>query len=190
VSNVPVELIRVELIQQCLRGENAAMVQLVQAFHPLVFAVCYKMLGHRHDAEDAVQETFARVFRHLDHWDPSRPFEPWLLTIAGNRCRTMLARRKRIPNTDEQGFFTSQVAAQQDNSQNLREELELALTTLRPEYREAFLLFHKDQLCYQDIADRLGVPLGTIKTWVHRARIQIIRELQEREALEPTKHAV
>jgi RNA polymerase sigma-70 factor (ECF subfamily) len=52
------------------------MVQLVQVFHPLVFGVCYKMLGHRHDAEDAVQETFARVFRHLDNWDQSRPFEP------------------------------------------------------------------------------------------------------------------
>lgn len=185
MSNVPLEL-----IQQCLRGQNAAMAQLVQEFQPLVFAVCLKMLGHRHDAEDAVQETFARVFRHLENWDQSRPFEPWLLTIAGNRCRTMLSRRKRIPNTDEQGFLTAQVVTPQDNSQNLREELELALTTLRSEYREAFLLFHRDQLCYQDIADRLGVPLGTIKTWVHRARIQIIRELQDREALEPSRHAV
>lgn len=185
MNNVPLDLIR-----QCLKGDHAAMVELVQFFHPLVFSVCYKMLGHRHDAEDAVQETFARVFRHLNHWDQSRPFEPWLLTIAGNRCRTMLARRKRIPNTDEQGFVTTQVAAQQDNSQQLREELELALTTLRPEYREAFLLFHRDQLCYQDIADRLGCPLGTVKTWVHRARVQIIRELQSREALETHRHAV
>jgi RNA polymerase sigma-70 factor (ECF subfamily) len=182
--------ISIDLVRQCLRGEHSAMTSLMQKLHPLVFGVCFKMLGHRHDAEDAVQETFVRVFRHLGHWDQQRPFEPWLLTIAGNRCRTMLARRKKIPNTDTQGFLESSVTAQEDHSQHLREELDLALSTLRDEHREAFLMFHRDQLCYQDIADRLEVPLGTVKTWVHRARIHIIRELQNRDALETYRHAV
>ena len=64
------------------------MIDLVNRFRGQVFGLCYRMLGQRQDAEDAAQETFVRVLKNLHRWDPARPFEPWLLTIAGNRCRT------------------------------------------------------------------------------------------------------
>jgi RNA polymerase sigma-70 factor (ECF subfamily) len=73
------------------------MWELVERFRGQVFGLCLRMLGSRHDAEDVTQEVFLRAFRHLRRWDGSREFRPWLLAIAGNRCRTMLANRVRRP---------------------------------------------------------------------------------------------
>jgi RNA polymerase sigma-70 factor (ECF subfamily) len=85
------------LVARCLNGEAAAVVELIDHFRGQVFGLCYRMLGHRQDAEDVMQESFVRAIRSLDRWDPAREFRPWLLAIAGNRCRTMLSTRMRRP---------------------------------------------------------------------------------------------
>ena len=85
------------LVRQCLTGDQRSMLALVERFQGQVFGLCYRMLGQRQDAEDAAQETFVRVLKNLHRWDPEREFQPWLLTIAGNRCRTALSARKRRP---------------------------------------------------------------------------------------------
>ena len=87
------------LVDRCLAGDQSSFKELVYRFRGQVYGLCYRMLGQREDAEDATQETFLRVVRNLDRWDPKRAFEPWLLTIAGNRCRTRLAKRTRRPQT-------------------------------------------------------------------------------------------
>ena len=80
-----------QLVSDCLADEDpSAMMRLISRFRGQVFALCYRMLGQWQDAEDVVQETFVRVARNLNRWDSSRDFEPWLLTIAANRCRTHL----------------------------------------------------------------------------------------------------
>ena len=86
------------LVNRCIAGSQPAIGELVNRFQGQVFGLCYRMLGQREDAEDATQETFVRVVNNLQRWDPARAFEPWLLTIAGNRCRTKLAKRKRRPS--------------------------------------------------------------------------------------------
>src|SRR3954468_10312404 len=83
------------LVKRCLRGDQTAMLALVERFQGQVFGLCLRMLGQRQDAEDAAQETFVRVLRNLHRWDAERDFEPWLLAIAGNRCRTALSVRGR-----------------------------------------------------------------------------------------------
>src|SRR5436305_14798936 len=88
------------LVRRCLRGDQRAMLDLVERFQGQVFGLCYRMLGQRQDAEDAAQETFVRVLKNLHRWDQERDFQPWLLTIAGNRCRTALAARKRRPTAE------------------------------------------------------------------------------------------
>src|SRR5258706_4598173 len=85
------------LIRRCLTGDQGAMLALVERFQGQVFGLCYGMLGQRQDAEDVAQETFVRVLKNLHRWDAGRDFEPWLLAIAGNRCRTALSTRKRRP---------------------------------------------------------------------------------------------
>lgn len=81
-------------------------------------------------------------------------------------------------------------AEQTDNADHLREELELALQEIRPHWERAFRLFHERELSYADIADELSVPVGTAKTWVHRARREIVEKLLRREVIFEGRHAV
>jgi RNA polymerase sigma-70 factor (ECF subfamily) len=180
-----------DLVPRCLTGDEAAMVELVDRYRDRVFRFCYRMLGQRQDAEDAAQETFVRVLRSLPAWDSRREFEPWLFAIAGNRCRTMLAARKRIPTTglvgeDQLIDRTSDASS----LRSLREEVQLALLRLRPEYREAFILFHENELSYDQIAEAIRRPLGTVKTWIHKARQQLMAQLRQREVVGGRGHAM
>ena len=171
------------LVNRCLAGHQPSFGELIQRFRGQVFGLCYRMLGQREDAEDATQETFLRVAKNLHRWDPERAFEPWLLTIAGNRCRTRLAKRMRRPGTTTLDYPIEDETLQRQSAELLAEEVELVLTGVRTEYREAFLMFHKQELCYHEIAERLDVPLGTVKTWVHRARRELIFKLRKRGVL-------
>ncbi len=128
--------------------------------------------------------------RSLHQWDAEREFLPWLLAIAGNRCRSLLAQRKRRPHSTP---LVDQLPDRQPDAQparHLAEELKLALGRLRQEYRQAFLLFHEQELSYAEIGDALSCPLGTVKTWVHRARRELIAALQNRGAIGEVSHAL
>lgn len=178
------------LVGQCLAGDQGAMLSLVERFRGQVFGLCYRMLGQRQDAEDAAQETFVRVLRNLHRWDPGREFEPWLLAIAGNRCRTALAARKRRPVAEAAVELLADDAPDEQPARHLAEEVRLALDGLRPDYRQAFLLFHEHELSYAEIAEAMQVPLGTVKTWVHRARRELIDRLRQRGAIPEARHAM
>jgi RNA polymerase sigma-70 factor (ECF subfamily) len=178
------------LVRRSLAGEQTAMLALVQRFQGQVYGLCYRMLGQRQDAEDMAQETFVRALRSLHQWDAQREFLPWLLAIAGNRCRSLLAQRMRSPHFTP---MVEQLADRQPDAQparHLAEELKLALDHLRQEYRQAFLLFHEQELSYAEIGDALGCPLGTVKTWVHRARRELIAALRNRGAFGEVSHAL
>lgn len=165
------------------------MTELVERFRGQVFGLCYRMLGHRQDAEDVAQESFVRALRSLETWDSRRDFSPWLLAIAGNRCRSMLATRRRLPKPscevedlpDARSFRTEG---------HLAEEVALALGRLRDEYRQAFVLFHEQELTYAEIAEMLDCPIGTVKTWVHRARRELSSHLRRRGVVEESSDAV
>ncbi len=178
------------LVDHCLAGDQSAMLQLVERFRGQVFGLCYRMLGQRQDAEDAAQETFVRVLKNLHRWDPSRQFEPWLLAIAGNRCRTALSSRKRRPALEPAIEWLADDAPDQRAAQHLAEEVALALAAVRDEYRQAFVLFHEQELSYTEIAAAMEVPLGTVKTWVHRARRELIDHLRMRGAIPEERRPV
>lgn len=177
------------LVRRCLAGDQRAMLELVERYQGQVFGLCYRMLRHREDAEDAAQETFVRALRNLRSWDSQRDFEPWLLAIAGNRCRTALARRMRRPNVSSLVEPVVEQRPDQHAARHLAEEVELALETLRPQYRQVFLLFHEQELSYAAIAEVLQCPIGTVRTWIHRARRKLIRQLQTRQVV-GSRHAV
>lgn len=168
------------LIERCLNSDQIAMRELMALYKSLVFGLCLRMLGHREDAEDVTQEVFVRVFRSLKSWDATREFRPWLLAIAGNRCRTMLAARKRRAQPMEFVDDLPDPTPDRQDERTLAEELMLALKDVREEYRRAFLLFHEQELSYAEIAAAMDVPVGTIKTWVHRARRELIERLHRR----------
>lgn len=167
------------------------MLELVERFRGQVFGLCYRMLGQHQDAEDAAQETFVRVLKNLHRWDSARDFEPWLLAIAGNRCRTALA--NRMKRSQVQPLLDDSVADAGHDLQAARgmaEEVQLALGRLRAEYREAFVLFHEHERSYAEIAEIMQCPVGTIKTWIHRARLEMMQFLKSRGIGQELGHAL
>jgi RNA polymerase sigma-70 factor (ECF subfamily) len=177
-----------ELVDRCLRGDQSAMLELVDRYRGQVFGLCYRMLRHRQDAEDVTQECFVRALRSLRKWDRQRDFLPWLLAIAGNRCRTLLSARMRQPAATSLVEYVSDSRADASEAKNLAEEVELALGTLRAEYRQAFVLFHQHELSYAEISAALECPLGTVKTWVHRARQELIARLTQRGVFQESRN--
>ncbi len=171
------------LVDKCLAGNQIALGELVDRFRGRVFGLCYRMLGQKEDAEDATQETMIRVVRNLHRWDPNRAFEPWLLTIAGNRCRTRLAKRMRRPGSLSLEHPIPDGRAINDEARLLSEEIDWALAQMRDEYRQVFQLFHEKEMAYADIAETMSIPIGTVKTWVHRARREIVTKLRKRGVL-------
>lgn len=175
------------LVRRCLRGEADAVRALVERFQGDIFGLCVRLLHHRHDAEDVTQEVFLRIFRSLRRWDSSRPLRPWILSITLNRCRTVLTQRARRPELADylQDVTPSRPA---DDSAELVREIEAAVSDLRPEYRAVFVLFHEQGQPYEDIAAGLSRPVGTIKTWLHRARLEVLDRLRRRGMVNEVKH--
>jgi RNA polymerase sigma-70 factor (ECF subfamily) len=169
----------VTLVRRCLRGDAASIEALVERFKTEVFGLCVRLLNHRHDAEDVTQEVFLRVFRSLKGWDSTRPLKPWVMGIAVNRCRTWLAARSRRPELVNY-LHETVPAPTADDSAELMLEIQSAVAELRLEYRTVFVLFHEQGQPYEDIAAVLERPVGTIKTWLHRARIEILDRLRRR----------
>jgi RNA polymerase sigma-70 factor (ECF subfamily) len=169
----------VTLVRRCLRGDPESVRQLVGRFQAEVFGLCVRLLHHRQDAEDVTQEVFLRVFRSLRGWDPARPLKPWVMGITVNRCRTWLAQRARRPELAD--YLQDTVAGPAaDDSGELLQEIQAALAGLRLEYRTVFVLFHEQGQPYEEIAAALGRPVGTIKTWLHRARLEVLGQLRRR----------
>lgn len=165
------------------------MTELVERFRGQVFGLCYRMLGHRQDAEDVAQESLTRALRSLATWDSRRDFRPWLLAIAGNRCRNMLEARRRLPKPSCEVEDLPDARSLRVEG-HLAEEIALALSRLRDEYRQAFVLFHEQELTYAEIAEVLECPVGTVKTWVHRARRELANHLRRRGIVEESSDAV
>ena len=174
----------VALVQRCLAGDEAAIRAFTARYQSLVFSLCLKMLRHSEDAEDVAQESFLRVFRALNRWDPSRPIKPWLLTIVANRCRTALERRSKLPLQNELTIDLEgerrEHSKYEQQKVDIAEELDVALGELREEYRMCFVLFYQQGLSYEEIGEILDQPQGTVKTWLHRARAQLAECLRER----------
>jgi RNA polymerase sigma-70 factor (ECF subfamily) len=176
-----------ELVRHCLRGDSRAVAALVERFQPEVYGLCVRLLHHRQDAEDVTQEVFLRVFRSLGRWDPGRPLRPWVMGITVNRCRTWLAQRARRPEPVD---YLQDTAAgpPADDSAELAREIRAAVAELRGDYRSVFVLYHEQGYSYDDIAAALGRPVGTVKTWLHRARLEVLGRLRRRGMVPEVGH--
>lgn len=168
-----------ELVRRCLRDDPAAMRVLVERFQSDVFGLCVRIMRHAHDAEDVVQDVFVRVFRSLKRWDETRQLRPWILGIAINRCRTAMAKRAKRPETVDYLQDTAS-GEPEDDSRELAATIRDAVDELRPDYREVFVLFHESGQSYEEISATIERPVGTIKTWLHRARTEVMAHLKRR----------
>jgi RNA polymerase sigma factor (sigma-70 family) len=170
------------LVEALRAGDPQAPRLLIEQYQGVVFGLCYRMMNHQQDAEDVAQETFVRALRAMAGFDAARPIRPWLLEIAANRCRTALARRSRrsFLSLAEPAEELADNRAGPADPDDLAGELERALTALRADYRLVFVLFHEQNLSYEEIARVVTRPVGTVKTWLHRARAELAEYLSRR----------
>ncbi len=168
------------LVRRCLAGDGLAMRQLVDRFQADVYGLSVRMLANRHDAEDCTQDVFLRAFRSLKSWDPSRPLRPWIATICVNQCRTRIAKRKNRPVSGPIAEDVPENAPPSDDSREVTEAVRTAVEGLRDDYRMVFTLYHEQGRGYDDIALVIDRPVGTVKTWLHRARAIVLEYLKSR----------
>lgn len=154
-------------------GRPEAARQLVQRYQALLLRVCMRLLRNRHDAEDVVQESLLRAIRGIGGFDPSKPLRPWLVGITVNRCRTWRSRARNRACAALLPESYPDARSGLKDPDDLAGDLDDCLRRLRPEYRNVFVLFHDQGLPYEEIAQALDRPVGTIKIWLHRARAQL-----------------
>lgn len=175
-----------ELVQSCLAGDSTGLRAFVERFQGMIFGLCVRMVGHRHDAEDLTQEALVRALRNLRQWDSTKPLKPWLLTIAANRCRTLLAARPRRQPAGDPAKLAD--ASPPETDSDLAEELQLAVAQLREEYRLCFVLHYQNGMNLDEVAEIAGCAKGTVKTWLFRARRELAERLQRRGIAPQVQH--
>ena len=159
--------------------------EIVREHSARVYRLAYRLTGNSHDAEDLTQEVFVRVFRSLSSYTPGT-FEGWLHRITTNLFLDMARRRQRI-RFEGLGDDTAQrlrgdepTPAQAFDERHLDGDIQAALKALAPEYRAAVVLCDIEGLSYEEIADTLGVKLGTVRSRIHRGRAQLRTALDHR----------
>jgi RNA polymerase sigma-70 factor (ECF subfamily) len=181
------------LIEQCLSGDQQAWETIVRQNWRKVFNVAYKFVGKHDEAEDLTQDIFLKIFKALSTFDRRANFQTWIVSISRNLCidhyRSVRKERQTIarevdtgdlqPASTERGPYASA------EHQDLRAMLRLALEGLPPTLRTAVVLRDLQELSYQEIADRLRLPEGTVKSRINRGRLELARQLKRLQDKQP-----
>jgi RNA polymerase sigma-70 factor (ECF subfamily) len=160
-----------ELIRRVRAGDTGAFDVLVAAYMRPAFQMAYRVVGHREDAEDLLQESFLAAYQYLDSFDVARPFGPWLNRIVLNRganLRRSRTRRQTEPETEAVSAAPS--ALDESTRTEARELLNRALATLSERQRLIVTLFDVDGLTSTEIGERLELAPGTVRWHLHEAR--------------------
>jgi RNA polymerase sigma-70 factor (ECF subfamily) len=161
---------RRRLVSEARSGDVRAFASLVDAYYARCLRFALHMLASRGDAEEAVQDTFVRVYRALPSYREEEAFEPWLFRILANRCRTAGAKARRHAQLVEYGHVPDRPSvARHDADIAWREEIDVGLRALPVDQREAFLMRHVEGLSYEDMSVATGAGISALKMRVKRA---------------------
>jgi RNA polymerase sigma-70 factor (ECF subfamily) len=182
-----------EIVVLARAGEEAAYRELIRRYERPLFSLLYRMVRDRELAEDLAQETFIKALNAIESYRPEFKFSSWIFKIANNAAIDQLRRRELdtlslegSPNavTPEAMEATAlQIGDRQESpldtveAKELGGQIEAAIAQLRPEYRSCILLRHVEGRAYEEIAQILNLPLGTVKTYIHRARNELRQAL-------------
>jgi RNA polymerase sigma-70 factor (ECF subfamily) len=174
-----------ELIERCLRKDNTAWEQIVSRFKRKVFHIAYKFTGRHDDAEDLTQEIFLKIFKSLDKFNRDADFSTWLSSVARNYCidhYRASKREKEVLVEDLVAFDLAPASAGSNPHRALEDRdrrsfLRKGLEALPEKLREAVVLRDLHGLSYQEMAERLSLPEGTVKSRINRGREELSRLL-------------
>lgn len=179
-----------ELLKRVNEGDSVAFNMIVKRYKLRLLNFVFRFLGDRDQAEELVQETFLRVFRERRNHERISNFSTWIFTIAGNLAKSELRRRKRwrFFSIDQQEPEEGAEFEIPDESQRpddlahdrmIERAVRKAMETLSPKYREAVILRDIQGFAYEEIAEIIGCPVGTVKSRVNRARLRLQEELKD-----------
>ncbi|HEY0970846.1 MAG TPA: sigma-70 family RNA polymerase sigma factor [Gemmatimonadales bacterium] len=184
-----------DVVALARQGRDRAFRELVRRYERPVFSLIFRMVRDRETAEDLAQDSFVKVLNHLDRYRPEFKFSSWIFKIANNVAIDHLRRRQldtvsmdgspHAATAAEVEASSFDVAAQQETAleeieaRELGTAIERAIARLRPEYRSCIMLRHIEGRSYEEIAATLDLPLGTVKTYIHRARNELRQQLQD-----------
>lgn len=185
-----------ELVQRSQKGDLAAFDQLVDLYKKKIYNYIARMVNDPVEAEDITQETFVKAFRNISSFRGASTFQTWLYRIAGNLTIDSVRRRKRrshvysldAPLDTDEGKMARQVEdhspgpAGNAETAELQREVHAAIQKLSPKLRSVVVLYELQGLSYEEIAEILGCPLGTVKSRLFNARIELKDLLQEQFA--------
>jgi RNA polymerase sigma-70 factor (ECF subfamily) len=173
------------LIERCLRGDQDAWNTIVHLYWRKVFNIAYKFVGRHDEAEDLTQDIFLKLFRSLATFDRRANFSTWLISVSRNLCidHYRSVRREREAVNPDVDVVTLARPSGSDSPHSLIERrdrvslLREALDKLAPSLRTAVMLRDIQELSYQEIAQRLHVPEGTVKSRINRGRTELARQI-------------
>lgn len=171
------------LVAETLAGRHEAFGTLVERYDRAVYHLAYRTLRDQEEARDAAQEAFFKAYRSLRTFKPGAKFSTWIFAIVYHACCDRLARRKRysneeLPERADTAAGPESEAIASDEARRLR----AAIAQLPEKYRTVITLYHLQGRQYDEIAQVLGVPMGTVKTHLFRAKEQLRRILNEQTA--------
>ena len=181
------------LIEKCLTGDQLAWETIVRQNWRKVFNVAYKFVGKHDEAEDLTQDIFLKIFKALGTFDRRANFQTWIVSISRNLCidhyRSVRKERQTIAREIDAGDLQPASADRGPYAaaehQDLRAMLRQALEGLPITLRTAVVLRDLQELSYQEIADRLNLPEGTVKSRINRGRLELARQLKRLQDKQP-----
>jgi len=188
------------LIERCLKGDQRAWDEIVRLYWRKIFNVAYKFVGRQDEAEDLTQDIFLKLFKSLKTFDRRANFSTWLISVSRNLCidHYRSVRREHEVVTHDVDVVSLARPSALDSPQVALERrdrvalLRAALDKLAPSLRTAVMLRDIQELSYQEIAEKLGVPEGTVKSRINRGRTELARQiarLREQQETVRTKGA-
>jgi RNA polymerase sigma-70 factor (ECF subfamily) len=181
------------LIEQCLSGDQVAWDTIVRQNWRKVFNVAYKFVGKHDEAEDLTQDIFLKIFKALNTFDRRANFQTWIISISRNLCidhyRSVRKERqtiaREVDTNDLQPASRERTPYALAEHRDLRAQLKQALETLPSTLRTAVVLRDLQELSYQEIADQLQLPEGTVKSRINRGRLELARQLKRMQDKQP-----
>ena len=169
-----------ELVERCRRGDEGAFQELVDRYKTLVFALIARTIQDRSRAEDLAQDVFLKIHRGLPYFRGEARLSTWIYRIVANACAQPQSPAGVAVPLDE-GLSAGRAASVLDrrfDDLELRDRLEKAIARLPPHYRLLIAAHYLDGVRYQELAEALALPLGTVKTYLYRAKQQLRRLLE------------
>lgn len=179
-----------ERINQVLKGDHNAFGEIVEIYKDKVFQICFRMLGNRQEAEDLAQEAFVRAYVNIRSFNITMKFSTWLYRIATNLCIDRLRKKKpdyyldtEVAGTEGLNMY-SQIASdmakpeEEVESLELQETIQVEIMKLPEKYRSVIVLKYIEELSLKEISEILDLPVGTVKTRIHRGREALRKQLR------------